>query len=158
MFKKDCLTIKHDSGPLETFALDNGIPFSSYTHDGCEKVCLNCWVDFVDIDDSEIVGGSEVYVLIYGLRITKAALKKKGTVVVSTAVSSERDEEADVSALLFANEFHRISELHFETLGQGRFQVHVKVEDITEMSDAFNTDVWVAGKLGEELPEMEYPE
>ena len=57
--------------------LDNGVPFSSYTHDGCEKVCLNCWVDFVDIDDSEIVGGSEVYVLICGLRITKAALKKK---------------------------------------------------------------------------------
>ena len=150
--------IKCGSEPAETFELAGAVPYSRHTHDGSEKMCLNCWVDFVDFEDSELVGGSEVYALIWGLRIGKDAFMKKGAKLEAKSVAIEKEEDAEVCAVFFACEFVPIAELQLETAGKGRFRLHLKMEDVTGESDDVNTDVWIDGRLGEELSEMDYPE
>lgn len=158
MFKKNHMVINASSEDAESFALDGDVSFGIHEHNGVEKISLNCWVDFVDFEDSEIVGGSEVYLLIRGIPLSVAEFGKKGNKFQSKQVSPERDDDAEVCALFFSCEFFHVSEIRVETLGRKRFQVFAKVQDITEESEEFDTELWIEGKIGDEACEFQYPE
>lgn len=158
MYEKYTMVIEHANKERESHPLSGRVPFTFYEHEGQEKIAMNCWVDFIGIEESSFLGGSESYALLWGLRITDSEFREKGVVLETSELSFERDEHAEASALFFAGEFFKIGQLRLETMGKRRFRVHLVIQDLSGESEEFNTGVWIDGELEDEPCEMEYPE
>jgi len=158
MFAANSMVLALEGYENEIHPLSNNVAFSFYRFEGVSKLALNCWVDLLDLKESRVCGGSEVYALIWGLKFEKSSFYKKTQRVLCEEVSLALDETKGASACFFNGEFFEISRLWLESRKEGKFRLWMKVRDISGNTDDFLTEVWVDGQLRDEPCDMTYPQ
>ncbi len=74
-FKPGYLCINHPGRNVESFAVVGGAAYMFYEEDGTQKLAIEDGTDWVDFEDSELIGGSETLITVWGIPIKKTKSK-----------------------------------------------------------------------------------
>lgn len=157
-FSSGSMVLALKARETEVHPISNKVAFSFYNHEGVRKLALNCWVDLLDIKESVVCGGSEIFALIWGLPFDETSFYKKSQRVNCEDVSLTLDETKSASACFFNGEFFDVSSLWIESKGNGKFRLWMRVRDISGSTDDFQTEVWVDSQVRDNPCEMTYPQ
>ena len=113
-----------------------------FDDDGVRKLAFETGTDWVDFEDSELIGESETIVRAWGIPITEAQAKNGTSRDLQLNVSDDGDDGA-VSAWFFASVGHRVDHIKVEFPGKMRIRLAMHIEDITEETDECNTVITV---------------
>ena len=139
-FKPEHLSINHPEADVESFPLVGGAAYKFFDDAGVEKLACEIGTDWIDIEDSELIGDSETLACVWGIPVTKAQVKKGLSKSIRLAVSDDFDD-GTVAASFFASVGHRVDHINVEFPGSNRIRLALHIDDITEETDECNTVV-----------------
>jgi hypothetical protein len=155
-FKTDHLCVIHPGLDTESFALENPAAFMFFDNDDTTKLAIETVTDWIDFEDSEMLGGSETFLRIWGLPVTSDDVLN-GTKTLEPSVTSLPPENDDVHAWFFGTIGHRVDKLTVEFPGGNRLRAVLHVEDITEETEDAVTRITIDTKLAGKPSELEAP-
>lgn len=138
-FKPGHLCINHPGQNVESFAVGDGAAYMFFDENGIQKLAIEDGTDWVDFDDSELIGGSETLVRVWGIPISEAEVEDGATQSLTPDVSSMEPDGDRVSAWFFATVGHRVGSIAIEFPGKMRVRLALHIDDITEETEECNT-------------------
>lgn len=156
-FKENSVCIEHRGYDLECFQVADAA-YMLFAEDGQARLALETSTLFIEADDSELVGASEIMVRLWGLPARAEAVENGLPQAVRPKVDSWKHKKGHVMAQFFANEFYGVKELSVSFPGPRRLQAMMKIADITEQTERFFTTIWLDCGLMSEPSALERPE
>ena len=154
-FKSEHLTINHPGADIESFPLVGGAAYKFFKDAGVEKLAVELGTDWIDIEDSELIGESETLARVWGIPVTKAQAKNGVPKALRLAVSDDT-EDGSVVASFFASVGHRVDQVNVEFPGSNRIRLALHIDDITEETDECNTVITFETSLNTKA-DLEHP-
>jgi len=148
-YKTDKLCISHPGMKTESFPLVGKPAFMPFSDKGTSKLAIEVGTDWIDFEDSELIGGSETLLRIWGLTATSADLKNGLKAPLSPVVKYKKPLGDGVFAWFFGSVGHRVEQVSVEFCGDFRVKIRMLIDDITEETEESNTVLTVDAKLTE---------
>ena len=137
-FNPEHLSIVHPQSAFESFPLTGGAAFEFFSHSGSERLAVELATDWIDLEDSELIGESETLACVWGIPITKTQAEEGISKSIQLMVSDEVSD-GSVAASFFASVGHRVDRVDVEFPGNNRIRLALYIDDITEETDECNT-------------------
>ncbi len=138
-FKPGYLCINHPGRNVESFAVVGGAAYMFYEEDGTQKLAIEDGTDWVDFEDSELIGGSETLITVWGIPIKKNEIENGVPQSLTPIISSLSPDGDTVFAWFFAAIGHRVGKITIEFPGKKRVRLALHIDDITEKTNECNT-------------------
>ena len=157
-YKPGHMCIIHPGESIECHQLYESPAHQFFEEGGMWKLAIEHGSDWIDFEDSELIGGSETTLRVWGIPIDAGAIVS-GAEGISPPVTSDADQasESDVIASLFATVGHRVDEIGFEFPGARQIRIAMRIPDITEETDEPITLITFDFVLSENESDLERP-
>ncbi len=139
IFKKNHFCIAHPDGRTECHRLIGNAAFMDFTETGKTRISIEAKTDWIDFEDSTLIGGSEAFVKIWGINATDTDLENGLKKTLTQKVRDMPPLGDDIFAWVFASIGHRVDNVSIAFLGKRRIRAKLMIEDISTKTRKANT-------------------
>lgn len=154
-YKPGHLVIQHEGYDTESFPLVGHPCFMKIPNE--DAIAIELGTDWVDFEESELIGGSETIAKIWGLSVSQKDLKQGKSKPIQPEVKDDHPLDGGVFAWFFGSVGRRVDAVTVTLCGKNRVKIRMDVEDLTEETDDYSTILTFDATLTECEDEIDCP-